>query len=66
MRSTWYGCANMITNKIHITRQEYQNALKLGILIILVKLFVCPKTKEKRRTGMKNRFFRIIVVKRPY
>lgn len=43
MRSTEYGCANMITNRIHISAPDYQNDRILGILKVLVKHFVCPR-----------------------
>jgi len=40
MRSTAYGCANMITNKSHISASDYQKGKILGILKVFVKHFI--------------------------
>jgi len=56
-RSTWYGAANMITIRIHISAKEYQNDEKLGNMEMLVKRFVCPKIQALRRAGRVDRFF---------
>ena len=49
----------MITNKIHITVQDYQNDRILGILKVLVKLFICPNEQPLGGTGQKFLIFRV-------
>ena len=43
----------MITSRIHISVPDYQNANKLGILRILVKLFICPRGLPFEGAGQK-------------
>lgn len=65
MRSTEYGCANMITNRIHISAPDYQNDKILGILKVLVKHFVCPMGVPLGGTGQKLFVLHVILLVLP-
>ncbi len=53
MRSTEYGCAIMITTRIHISVPDYQNDKILGILKVFVKHFIRLPGVPERGTGRK-------------
>ena len=60
MRSTKYGWAIMITNRIHISAPEYQKDKNLGILNNLVKRFICPMGVPLGGAGQKLLAVRVI------
>lgn len=53
MRSTEYGCAIMITTRIHISAPDYQKDKILGILKVFVKHFIRLPGVPERGTGRK-------------
>jgi hypothetical protein len=65
MRSTEYGWAIMITNRIHISAPDYQNDKNLGILNNLVKLFICPMGVPLGGTGQKLFVLHVILLVLP-
>ena len=65
MRSTAYGCKNIITNRIHISAPDYQKDKILGILKVLVKEFVFLVGVLLGGTGQKLSVLHVIVLYPP-